>query len=44
MPCTVASPSPVPLSFVLVVKNGSKMRETISGGMPTPVSLTDSST
>ncbi len=44
MPCTVASPSPVPLSLGLVVKNGSKIRDTTSGGMPVPVSLTDSST
>jgi len=40
MPLTVESPRPVPLSGPLVVKNGSKMRSRISGGMPVPVSVT----
>jgi hypothetical protein len=32
-------PSPVPWPVGLVVKNGSKIRSTTSGGMPVPVSL-----
>src|ERR1039458_5691836 len=40
MPKAVASPRPVPLPTSLVVKNGSKIRGRISGGMPQPVSLT----
>ena len=35
-------PRPVPLPTSLVVKNGSKARRRMSGGMPEPVSLTDS--
>ena len=38
MPDTMHSPSPVPLPMSLVVKNGSKIRSRISGGMPTPLS------
>ena len=38
------SPSPVPTPTGLVVKNGSKMRERISGGIPAPVSLTSTIT
>jgi hypothetical protein len=34
------SPSPVPMPTGLVVKKGSKMRGSTSGGMPVPVSLT----
>ena len=34
------SPNPVPLPAGLVVKNGSKMRPTWSGGMPAPSSRT----
>ena len=33
---TMSSPSPVPLPTSLVVKNGSKIRETTSAGMPAP--------
>src|SRR5256885_2126604 len=33
---TVESPRPVPLPISFVVKNGSKMRSMISGGMPVP--------
>ena len=42
MPWTVERPRPVPWPMILVVKNGSKIRSTISGGMPLPVSLTSS--
>src|SRR6516162_1445338 len=38
MPKTVARPRPVPFPSSLVVKNGSKMRARLSGGMPVPVS------
>jgi len=44
MPCTVASPRPVPLPIGLVVKKGSKMRSATSALMPFPVSLTTNST
>src|SRR5207247_1385433 len=37
-PWLMASPSPVPPPTSLVVKNGSKMRPTTSGAMPTPSS------
>ena len=40
MPCTVASPSPVPSPTSLVVKKGSKMRSSTPGSIPVPVSLT----
>jgi len=39
MECTTERPSPVPLPTSLVVKNGSKIRDLNSGGMPRPVSL-----
>ena len=39
-PYTIGSPRPVPLPTSLVVKNGSKTRFRISGGMPSPVSDT----
>src|SRR3981081_440143 len=35
-------PSPVPLPTSLVVKKGSKTRSRTSGGIPQPVSVTDS--
>jgi hypothetical protein len=35
-PCTIKRPSLVPLPTSFVVKNGSKARATISGGMPAP--------
>ena len=44
MPYAVLSPSPVPLPVSFVVKNGSKMRACVSSSIPTPVSLTVSST
>jgi len=44
IPYTVDNPSPVPLPFSLVVKNGSKIRALASGVMPVPVSLTASMT
>ena len=37
---TVDSPRPVPLSFSLVVKKGSKICSRTSSGMPVPVSET----
>src|ERR1700716_594701 len=37
-------PSPVPLPTSLVVKKGSKTRSRTSGGIPQPVSVTDSLT
>ena len=40
MPLQIQSPSPVPSPAGLVVKNGSKIRSRISGGIPTPVSRT----
>jgi hypothetical protein len=43
-PNTIESPSPVPLPCSLVVKNGSKIRESTSGGMPVPESLTCTTT
>jgi len=36
----IARPSPVPSLVGLVVKNGSKIRCTTSGGMPVPLSRT----
>src|SRR2546421_3345166 len=36
MPCITASPRPVRSPTPLVVKNGSKIRSTISGAMPQP--------
>ena len=39
-PNTWLRPRPVPLPTALVVKNGSKTRSMISGGMPVPVSET----
>ena len=44
MPCSTANPMPVPSPTSRVVKKGSKMRSSISGGMPLPVSLTVSTT
>ena len=44
MPCTVASPMPLPLPTSLVEKNGSNMRSSTSGRMPDPVSRTATST
>ncbi len=38
MPSVVERPRPVPWPMVFVVKNGSKMRSSNSGGMPAPVS------
>ncbi len=43
VPYTVARPIPVPRS-PLVLKNGSKIRSRTAGGMPAPVSVTDSRT
>ena len=43
-PNTCDRPSPVPWPTSLVVKNGSKMRPNWSGGMPLPVSSTDTAT
>ena len=43
-PNTVDSPRPVPAPGLLVVKNGSKRWRWTSSDMPTPVSLTASST
>ena len=40
MPCTTASPSPVPCPTGLVVKNGSKTRSRVASSMPQPLSLT----
>lgn len=40
MPYTVDSPSPVAWSASLVLKNGSKMRSSVCGSMPHPVSRT----
>ena len=42
IPYTVDSPSPVPLPFSFVVKNGSKRCESVSSSIPTPVSATSS--
>ena len=39
-PKTMLRPRPLPAPKGLVVKNGSKIRARISGGMPAPVSLT----
>lgn len=39
MPSTTANPRPVPLPTSFVVKNGSKILDWISWGMPQPVSL-----
>ncbi len=36
----MAEPEAGALALLLVVKNGSKIRATISAGMPEPVSLT----
>ena len=41
---TVASPRPVPRSASFVVKNGSKMRASTPGAIPTPVSSTSMAT
>ena len=38
MPYTVARPSPVPLPLSFVVKNGSKILDSVSESMPVPVS------
>ena len=38
MPCTVASPMPLPLPTSLVVKNGSNMRSMTSAAIPGPLS------
>ena len=43
-PNTIERPRPVPLPCSLVVKNGSKMRVRMSGGMPVPESLTSTTT
>ena len=43
-PYTVASPRPVPLPTSLVEKNGSKMCDSVCSSIPTPSSLTDSTT
>ncbi|VUD74664.1 hypothetical protein MET9862_05297 [Methylobacterium symbioticum] len=40
-PKTWDRPSPVPLPTSLVVKKGSKMRGSTSGGMPEPVSVSE---
>ena len=40
IPCTTASPSPVPMPAGLVVKNGSKTRSSVAASIPLPVSLT----
>ena len=40
MASAVERPSPVPLPTSLVVKNGSKTRSRMPGGMPLPVSVT----
>src|SRR6266496_3906912 len=39
MPYAVARPSPVPLPTGFVVKNGSKIRDTVAASIPTPVSV-----
>ena len=39
-PSATKSPSPTPCTASLVVKNGSKMRDRISAGMPGPLSVT----
>ena len=44
MPWQMDSPSPVPSPTGLVVKNGSKTRESTSGAMPMPVSVTSTTT
>ncbi len=40
-PCTIDRPRPVPLPSGFDEKNGSTARFNISGGMPVPVSITD---
>ncbi len=40
-PCTIGSPSPVPLPTPLVVKNGSMAWARVPSSMPMPVSDTD---
>ena len=37
-------PRPVPLPTSLVVKNGSKIASSMSGGIPVPVSVTETAT
>ena len=44
MPSTVASPSPVPLPFSLVVKKGSNARRRVASSIPKPESVTESAT
>ena len=44
MPYTVDKPRPVPLPDSFVVKNGSKIRATVAGSIPPPVSRNDSLT
>ena len=44
MPCEIGRPRPVPTPRGLVVKNESKMRVMISGGMPGPLSCTVTTT
>ncbi|MNV57788.1 hypothetical protein D3C71_1501360 [compost metagenome] len=39
-PCTIDSPSPVPLPTPLVVKNGSIADASVLASMPSPVSVT----
>ena len=43
-PCTIDSPSPVPLPTPLVVKNGSAARFSVCSSIPTPVSDTEMQT
>src|SRR5512144_1103076 len=43
-PYTMLRPRPLPLPACFVVKNGSKTRSRISGGIPVPVSATANST
>ena len=44
MPCTTASPRPVPSPTPLVVKKGSKTRSRVAASIPEPVSATDRQT
>ncbi|MOA54474.1 hypothetical protein D3C78_1780930 [compost metagenome] len=39
-PCTIDSPSPVPLPTPLVVKNGSIAEASVTSSIPSPVSVT----
>ena len=43
-PYTMDMPRPVPLPACLVVKKGSKMRETVAASMPAPSSTTSRQT